>query len=143
MKSTDFFSIIEPLALIKMLPRPHITILCHLLVLLINKCRGPFFLPHRTKPKASDFALRAQSTQGPVVYGSRKNMRGIGPSIRPKTQAGPLNPKYMSAAMVRGPPEQSKKGGKTLTRTIQKERENQPPPPPPHPLFLSFFFLCG
>ena len=46
-------------------------------------------------PKAhkAQWSMTAKKTWG----------NGIGPSIRPKTQASPLNPKYMSAAMVRGP----------------------------------------
>uniref|UniRef100_A0A2N9GG13 Uncharacterized protein n=1 Tax=Fagus sylvatica TaxID=28930 RepID=A0A2N9GG13_FAGSY len=61
-----------------------------------------------SKPKASNFALRAQGKQSPVVYGGPVVYRGrkqelttLGHQIKPKPQAGPLNPKYMSAAVMR------------------------------------------
>jgi hypothetical protein len=80
-----------------------------------------YFLLHRTKPKASNFALRAQGELSQVVYGGRKQeVMALGHQIKPKTQAGLLNPKYISAAIIWGQPEQSKKRGKTITRTVQK-----------------------
>ncbi len=81
-------------------------------------CRGLFFLPHQTKPKVSNFALRAQGELSPVVYDNRKTrVNSIGPTIKPKAQAGPLNLKPMSAVMISDHSKQFKeKRGKRLPR---------------------------
>jgi hypothetical protein len=47
------------------------------------KSRGPFFLPYRTKPEASNSTLKAQGELSPVVHGKRKaQVNGIGPPIK-------------------------------------------------------------
>ena len=75
-------------------------------VVATGECRGLFFLPHQTKPKALNFLWKAQGKLSPVVYGSRKQeVMALGHQIKLKTQVGPLNPKHMSTVVTWGPPE--------------------------------------
>jgi hypothetical protein len=143
MKFTDFFSIIEPLALIKMLPRPHITILCHLLVLLINKCRGPFFLPHQNQAQSFRLCFKGPKHTRPSGLRQQKTrINGIGPSIKPKTQAGPLNPKLTCLLQWYGAHQNSpKREGKPSLEQSKRRGKITPSPPPRDVLSFLLFSM--